>query len=216
MMMQTTTQKAANPSSSTRDSGGPRSLSAKRPRDDDDGESNSNSNSSSLRKHSLLFLERELARVNSRARDALEERARLAVRSAANADYNAPADAVATAALAALAAHVDGVVDFTDRASIAKNAALVCECLDGIRDYANHQTTGDHHDPVPWRVCQQYVIIIRDTIIFSAVKDDDKKDGPLASYLADWERADDATDAEMRRTPMRPALDYAHPLRHHY
>ena len=194
MMMQTTTQKAANPSSSssTRDSGGPRS--AKRPRDDNNSESNS-----SLKKHSLLFLERELARVNSRARDALEERARLAVRSAANADYNAPADAVATAALAALAAHVDGVVDFTDRASIAQNAALVCECLDGIRDYANHQTTGDHHDdPVPWRVCQQYVIIIRDTIIFSAVKDDDKKDGPLASYLADWVRADATDDAHMR------------------
>jgi hypothetical protein len=25
-----------------------------------------------------------------------------------------------------------------------------------------------------------------------------------------------AADAEMRRTPMRPALDCAHPLRHHY
>ena len=25
-----------------------------------------------------------------------------------------------------------------------------------------------------------------------------------------------AADAEMRRTPMRPALDYAHPLRHHH
>ena len=209
MMQTTTTQKAANPSSSssTRDSsGGPRSLSAKRPRDDsDDGESNSNSNSSSLRKHSLLFLERELARVNSRARDALEERARLAVRSAANADYNAPADAVATAALAALAAHVDGVVDFTDRASVAQNAALVCECLDDIRYFAkNHQTTGDdHHDPVPWRECQQYAMaIVRDTII-SAVKDDDKKDGPLASYLADWVRAD-ATDDDAHI--MRAAL----------
>ena len=198
-MMQTTTQKAANPSSSTRDSGGPRSLSAKRPRDDDNGESTS----SSLKKHSLLFLERELARVNSRARDALEERARLAVRSAANADYNAPADAVATAALAALAAHVDGVVDFTDRASVAQNAALVCECLDDIRYFAkNHQTTGDDHDPVPWRECQQYAMaIVRDTII-SAVKDDDKKDGPLASYLVDWERAD-ATDDDAH---MRAAL----------
>ena len=198
MMQTTTTQKAANPSSSssTRDSGGPRS--AKRPRDDDDGESNSNS---SLKKHSLLFLERELARVNSRARDALEERARLAVRSAANADYNAPADAVATAALAALAAHVDRAVDFTDRASVAQNAALVCECLDDIRYYAkNHQTNGDDHDhdhdPVPWRECQQYAIaIVRDTII-SAVKDD--KDGPLASYLADWVRADATDDAHMR------------------
>ena len=197
MMMQTTTQKAANPSSSTRD-GGPRS--AKRPRDDANSESNS-----SLKKHSLLFLERELARVNTRARDALEERARLAVRSAANADYNAPADAVATAALAALAAHVDGVVDFTDRASVAQNAALVCECLDDIRDYyaKNHQTTGDDHDPVPWRECQQYAMaIVRDTII-SAVKDDDKKDGPLASYLADWERAD-ATDDDAHI--MRAAL----------
>ena len=174
MMQTTATQKAANPSSSssTRDSGGPRSLSAKRPRDDDDGESNSNSNSnSSLRKHSLLFLERELARVNSRARDALEERARLAVRSAANADYNAPADAVATAALAALAAHVDGVVDFTDRASVAQNAALVCECLDGIRDYANQ--TGD---PVPWRECLPPAII-RDI----PAEDEDEEASPLLS-----------------------------------
>ena len=118
MMMQTTTQKAANPSSSTRDSGGPRS--AKRPRDDDNSES-----------------------------------------------------------------HFDRAVDFTDRASVAQNAALVCECLDGIRDYAN-QTV----DPVPWRECLPPAIILR--------VEDHHEDGPLAPYLADWMRADAADEAHVR------------------
>ena len=35
---------------------------------------------------------------------------------------------------------------------------------------------------------------------------------PLTKRGAAWH----AADAELRRTPMRPALDYAHPLRHHY
>jgi hypothetical protein len=60
--------------------------------------------------------------------------------------------AVVTAALdanAALAAHVDRAVDFTNRHSVQANADLVRDCLNEIRDDADRNLG----TPVPWREC---------------------------------------------------------------
>jgi hypothetical protein len=75
------------------------------------------------------LLKRALEAINRCARNALEKRLRLDVRST-----------VVTAALdatTALAAHVDRAVDFANRDAVHQNTDLVCECLSAIRDDAD-------------------------------------------------------------------------------
>ncbi len=94
-----------------------------------------------------MLLKRTLEAINHRARDALEKRLRLAVRST-----------VVTAALdatTALTAHVDRAVDFTNRDSVQTNADLVRECLHEIRDDADRNL----NTPVPWRECLPTAIL---------------------------------------------------------
>ncbi len=130
-----------------------------------------------MRNHTWpALLKRALEGINRRARDALEKRLRLAVRSA-----------VVTAALdatGALAAHVDRTVDFTNRHSVQANADLVRDCLNEISDDADRNLG----TPVPWRECLPAAIL-------------DAHDAPallLVTYLADWARTDAADEANVR------------------
>jgi hypothetical protein len=77
------------------------------------------------------LFKRALEGINRRARDALEKRLRLAVRSSSSAVVTA---ALVLDATAALAAHVDRAADFTNRHSVQSNADLVRDCLNEIRE----------------------------------------------------------------------------------
>ncbi len=90
------------------------------------------------------------------------------------------------AATAALDAHVDRAVDFTNRASVHTNTDLVRECLNEILSEADRNLG----TPVPWREFLPANIL-------------DAHDAPsllLVTYLADWTRAraDAADEADVR------------------
>jgi hypothetical protein len=127
------------------------------------------------------LLKRALESINRRARDALEKRLRLAVRSSSGV-----ATAVLDATAALLAAHVDRAVDFTDRHSVQANADLVRDCLNEIREDADRNLG----TPVPWRECLPAAILL------------DAHDAPtaplLVTYLADWALADATDEANVR------------------
>jgi hypothetical protein len=128
------------------------------------------------------LLKRALEGINRRARDALDKRLRLAVRGGV-------ATTIIDDATAALAAHVDRAVDFTDRHSVQANAALVRDCLNEIRDDADRNLP----TPVPWRECLPPSILLHhldDATTTTTLL--------LDAYLADWARADAADEAAVR------------------
>ena len=128
------------------------------------------------------LLKRALEGINRRARDALDKRLRLAVRAGV-------ATTIIDDATAALAAHVDRAVDFTDRHSVQANAALVRDCLNEIRDDADRNLP----TPVPWRECLPPSILLHhldDATTTTTLL--------LDAYLADWARADAADEAAVR------------------
>jgi len=133
------------------------------------------------------LLKRALEGINRRARDALDKRLRLAVRGSGGG--GGVATTIIDDATAALTAHDDRPVDFTDRHSVQANAALVRDCLNEIRDDADRNPP----TPVPWRECLPASILLHhldDATTTTTLL--------LDAHLADWARADAADEAAVR------------------